>query len=200
MWNRWVPDRALQSRNPDLQTHGSHNPEGYFWHPISRTYFQTRISPRFCFKIPSPDLQRTGKSRIMKSRHLIWWVHQIKRNIICYLVLSIDCVLHVYLCNRLKFLEISDSEYPQHHRCSRLRAVSFFLVRRQNARDTQTTTRVTEGARRERPSFIGSPQHSRGRALPLLNLKKKRDCSQSIWSRNIIHESAKIFAFSSIKT
>ena len=47
------------------------------------------------------------------------------------------------------------------------------------------TTRVTEGARRERfpPSFLAfrgfAAQHSRGRALPLLNLKKKRDCSPS---------------------
>ena len=52
------------------------------------------------------------------------------------------------------------------------------------------TTRVTEGARRERlffllglpPSFLASrgfdAQRSRARALPLLNLKEKRDCSQ----------------------
>ena len=59
------------------------------------------------------------------------------------------------------------------------------------------TTRVTEGARRERhekreslffllglpPSFLAfrglAAQRSRPRALPLLNLKNKRDCSQS---------------------
>ena len=46
------------------------------------------------------------------------------------------------------------------------------------------TTRVTEGARRERPpSFLASrgftAQRSRERAFPLLNLKKERDCSQS---------------------
>ena len=53
------------------------------------------------------------------------------------------------------------------------------------------TTRVTDGARRERlffllrlpPSFLASrgfaAQGSRARALPLLNLKKKRYCSQS---------------------
>ena len=54
------------------------------------------------------------------------------------------------------------------------------------------TTRVTEGARRERhdkcfllglpPSFLasrGEPLNARARALLLLNLKKKRDCSQS---------------------
>ena len=46
----------------------------------------------------------------------------------------------------------------------------------QNARDTQMTTRVTE---RLPPWFLASrgfaAQHSCGRALPLLNLKKKRD-------------------------
>ena len=74
----------------------------------------------------------------------------------------------------------------------RLRAVSLFSWSvEQNARDTQMTTRVTEGARRERlffllglpPSFLVSggfaAQSSRARALPLLNLKKKRDYSQS---------------------
>ena len=67
----------------------------------------------------------------------------------------------------------------------RLRAVSLFSWSvEQIARDTQLTTRVTEGARRERPpSFLASrgfaAQRSRARALLLLNLKKKRDCSQS---------------------
>ena len=46
------------------------------------------------------------------------------------------------------------------------------------------TKRVTEGARRERPpSFLASrgftAQRSPERAFPLLNLKKKRNCSQS---------------------
>ena len=73
------------------------------------------------------------------------------------------------------------------HASVRLRAVSLFSWSvEQNARDTQMTTRVTEGARRERlpPSFLASrgfaAQRSRARALPLLNLKKKRDCSQSM--------------------
>ena len=35
----------------------SRNPEGYFWHPTSRAYFQSRISPRFRFKIPNPEPQ-----------------------------------------------------------------------------------------------------------------------------------------------
>ena len=55
------------------------------------------------------------------------------------------------------------------------------------------TTRVTEGSRRERQTgrerletgetFLASrgfaAQRSRVRSLPVLNLKKKRDCSQS---------------------
>ena len=108
--------------------------EGYFWHPIFRAYFQSRISPRFCFNIPNPDLQ----VRKIPDPEKPTGVHQILKtqNIIRYLALHIDCVLHVYLCNGLsKFLEISESEYAKYHR-----------------------------------------------------------------SRNIIHESAKIFAFSSIKT
>ena len=50
-------------------------------------------------------------------------------------------------------------------------------------------TRVTDGARRERHSLssraaalvsrVSRLRRSRARALPLLNLKKKRDCSQS---------------------
>ena len=59
----------------------------------------------------------------------------------------------------------------------------------------QMNSRVTEGAKRERhdkreflpfcfhsclpPSFLSSRQRSRARVLPLLNLGKKRGCSQS---------------------
>ena len=46
--------------NPVIPTRNSSqscNPEGYFWHPTSRAYFQSRISPRFCFQIPNPELQ-----------------------------------------------------------------------------------------------------------------------------------------------
>ena len=48
------------------------------------------------------------------------------------------------------------------------------------------TKRMTEGARRERlpPSFLAfsglAAQRSHAQVLPLLNLKKKRDSSQSI--------------------
>ena len=53
----------------------------------------------------------------------------------------------------------------------RLQAVSLFSWSvEQNARDTQMTKRVTRGF---------AAQRSRARALPSLNLKKKRDCSQS---------------------
>ena len=69
----------------------------------------------------------------------------------------------------------------------RLRAVSLFSWSvEENARDTQMTTRVTEGARRAagcRPRH--SARRSRARALPRLNLKKKRDCSHSSLSKSI---------------
>ena len=74
---------------------------------------------------------------------------------------------------------------PQWLRESGLPALSLISWSvKQNAR-TQMTTRVTEGARRERPPSFLTPrgfaaQRSRARALPVLNLKKKRDCSQSI--------------------
>ena len=29
----------------------------YLWYPTSREYFQSRISLRFCFKIPNPEPQ-----------------------------------------------------------------------------------------------------------------------------------------------
>ena len=69
----------------------------------------------------------------------------------------------------------------------RLRAVSLFSWSvEENARGTQMTTRVTEGARRAggcRPRH--SARRPRARALPPLNLKKKRDCSQSSLSKSI---------------
>ena len=46
-----VPSRVLQSSNPD----------GYFWHLASCAFFQSRISSRFCYKIPNPEFQK-GKS------------------------------------------------------------------------------------------------------------------------------------------
>ena len=80
--------------------------------------------------------------------------------------------------------------------CYTIRAVSLFSWSvNQNARETQMTTRVTEGARRERHDKSFSSRSAallsrvsglrrstlaRARALPLLNLKK-RDCSQSYY-------------------
>ena len=74
---------------------------------------------------------------------------------------------------------------PQWLRESRLPAVSLFSWSVEQNAQTQMTTCVTEGERRERsPSFLVprgfATQRSRARALPVLNLKKKRDCSQSI--------------------
>ena len=51
-----VPNRVSQSRDPDQDFEQSRNPEGYFWHPTSRAYFQSRIPPWFCCKIPNPEL------------------------------------------------------------------------------------------------------------------------------------------------
>ena len=72
----------------------------------------------------------------------------------------------------------------------RLPAISLFSWSvEQNARDTQITTRVTEGARRAggcHPRF--SARRSRARALPPKHLKKKRDCSHSSLSKSITWE------------
>ena len=38
----------VQSRNPDV----------CFWHPTSRAYFQSQISPPLCFKISNPGFQK----------------------------------------------------------------------------------------------------------------------------------------------
>ena len=82
-----VPNRVLQPRNrvpkfllntviwtqisaqsliPIQISAQSRNPAGYFRHPASRAYFQSRISSPFCFKIPNPNPQRR-KSRIPKT-------------------------------------------------------------------------------------------------------------------------------------
>ena len=44
--------------HPDPNFPSSRNPNSYFRHPASREYFQSRILPPFCFKIPTnPGLQ-----------------------------------------------------------------------------------------------------------------------------------------------
>ena len=59
------------------------------------------------------------------------------------------------------------------------------------------TTRVTEGARRERPCNESTLSRA---CTPLTKSEEKERLFAVYRSRNIIHESAKIFAFSSIKT
>ena len=54
----------------------------------------------------------------------------------------------------------------------------------QNARETQMSVRINEGARQERHVSRLFSCVSRARALPSLNPKKKRDCSQFIIIRN----------------
>ena len=63
---------------------------------------------------------------------------------------------------------------------SRLPAVSLFSWSVEQNAQTQMTTCVIKGARRELPPSFLAPrgfaaQRSRARALPVLNLKKKRD-------------------------
>ena len=48
---------VIQSRILDPKFVQFRNPEGYFWHPTSQAYFQSRNSPLFCSKIPNPELQ-----------------------------------------------------------------------------------------------------------------------------------------------
>lgn len=58
------PWRVFQSRNPDQKFRSILNLDIYFRRPTFRACFQSRISPRFSFKIPSLI---TGKSRIPKN-------------------------------------------------------------------------------------------------------------------------------------
>ena len=52
-----VDNSVLQSRNPDKNFVQSCKPDGYIWRPTSHTYFQSRISPQFYFRISNPELQ-----------------------------------------------------------------------------------------------------------------------------------------------
>ena len=49
-----VPNKFVNPVIPTPNFVLSRNPEGYFWHPTSQVYFQSRTSPQFCFKIPNP--------------------------------------------------------------------------------------------------------------------------------------------------
>ena len=69
----------------------------------------------------------------------------------------------------------------------RILAVSLFsqcVDIEQNARGTQMTTRVTEGARQDRRVSRLFSCISCARVLPSLNRKEKRDCSQPLIIRN----------------
>ena len=101
------------------------------------------------------------------------------------LFLYLLCYLFIILIPCAIFFLFGGSSHRLHFgKFRRLRVVSLFSWSvDQNARNTQMSTHVTEGARRV-PSFLVSrgfaAQRSRARVLPLLNLKKKTDYSQSI--------------------
>ena len=101
------------------------------------------------------------------------------------LFLYLLCYLFIILISWAIFFLIGGSSHRLNFgKFRRLRAVSVFPWSvDQNARNTQMSTRVTEGAR-QALSFLASrgfaAQRSRASVLPLLNLKKKTDYSQSI--------------------
>ena len=81
-----------------------------------------------------------------------------------FLVVQFNTLYNVVL----NYASVDKIKESDHSNC-RLQAVALFSWSvEQNARDTQMTTRATEGARRERPL-----PRSRTRALPLPKLKKK---------------------------
>ena len=43
----------------------SRNAEGYFWHPTSQAYFQSRDSPRFYFQIPNPEFYDSVQGNVV---------------------------------------------------------------------------------------------------------------------------------------
>ena len=55
--HRGSPIGFFNPVTPTQNFRQSRNPEGYFWHPASRAYFQSTISPRFRLKIPNPEPQ-----------------------------------------------------------------------------------------------------------------------------------------------
>ena len=65
--------------NPVIPTQNfvqSRNPEGYFWHPTSQAYFQSRNTPRFCFQIPNPEVyirEFPGAEKPIEDAHMAVW-------------------------------------------------------------------------------------------------------------------------------
>ena len=69
--------------NPVIPTQNfvqSRNPEGYFWHPTSQAYFQSRNTPRFCFQILNPELQISGCLKTYRGPSYAVWQDFWKRS------------------------------------------------------------------------------------------------------------------------
>ena len=94
MWNYWVPNSVLQSRNPNLQTHGSRNRKVYFWHlPRARILSIPNLAA-VCFKIPNPEFQWRENQDPEKPNGF----HQIKPNIIIrYLALHSVSFMYIFV-------------------------------------------------------------------------------------------------------
>ena len=56
-WNESKHHKGSPIRffNPVVPTQNFVQSRGYVWHPTPRAYFQSRISARFCCKIPNPE-------------------------------------------------------------------------------------------------------------------------------------------------
>lgn len=57
LWYPRSPTGYLNTVIPIQIFAQSRSPDGYFRHPASRAYFQSRNSPPYCFEIPNPGLQ-----------------------------------------------------------------------------------------------------------------------------------------------
>ena len=132
---------------------------------------------------------------VTSNKNELWkpfrWTSQLQSVLVFFkfvhscLFLYLLCYLFIILIPCAIFFLFGGSSHRLHFgKFRRLRVVSLFSWSvEQNTRDMQMSTRVTEGAR-QALSFLASrgfaDQRSRARVLPLLNLKKKTDYSQSI--------------------
>jgi len=83
---RGSPIRLFNALIPTQIFANSLNYDGYFWHPVPCAYFQSRIPPLFCLKIPSPGLQIR-----QMPKNLLWtltWVLSSHLEVfhLCYLI------------------------------------------------------------------------------------------------------------------
>ena len=72
--NWWDRGSTIGFFNPIIPTQNfrqSLNPEGYFRYPTSRAFRQSRISLRFCFKIPNPESRASNEANLV-SRKSYW--------------------------------------------------------------------------------------------------------------------------------